>query len=237
MLRSLLLALVQLYRRRLSCRGPFAGVRCTFEKQESCCAFALRTLEDTPSGAAALTRIVRRLGRCRQLSLYRLADGSVGWGSGFDQVVAAPALDCALDRLDRELAADGECPSVRCAVRQAAMLASAAASAHPHASYAWVATDLPLIRDATAVRRALGRRFTTRCALGTALALAMPVSGPVLGMSLGVACTLALASAWSAWTLRRRLSGLEVLAELDGPNAEDAVRFVRSIGTQATEQA
>jgi WD40 repeat protein/putative component of membrane protein insertase Oxa1/YidC/SpoIIIJ protein YidD len=198
MLRPALLAVVRLYRRRLSGRGPFARLRCTFEGLESCSAFAERTLRNT-AAPAALGRIARRLGRCRHLSLYRLPGGGLAGGRGYDG--AGPRLDAALE-------ADGETDEVRAAVRRAALWCGGQRAA-PGPGL--------LVRDAALVRRALRRRAGCRGAVAVS-ALALAAFLPAfLGVPALLLAILAGASAWSAWRLERRLDDLEVLSALDGP--------------------
>ncbi len=222
MLASICLALVRFYRRRLARRGPFACVRCTFEKLESCSAFAERSLQEAPA-RCALGRIVRRLARCRQLSLYRLSDGGLAYGEGYEAVAAAEnslSAAQALRRLNAVLASDGESAAVRAAVCRGALLATAQHRLLTSEGQGILET-LPLIRDAAAVRRTLESRCRSRlaatlCALVlTCLFFALGI--PALAATLGLFMIIGALSALSARRIVRRLDGFEVLAAIDGP--------------------
>jgi putative component of membrane protein insertase Oxa1/YidC/SpoIIIJ protein YidD len=220
MLRALLLGAVHFYRRHLARCGPFAGIRCTFQDQESCSAYGKRMLEEE-SVHVAVPRIVRRLRRCRHLSLYRLADGGVGWGADYDALVQAGDVPAALRRLDNALTGDSEGGQVRLAVGNAAALARAASRTKQVPPPASTREDWPLVRDLTFVQAALLRRWQTRgvfalllAAAGTALAALGWTDGALVT---AVVAALPLASAAAAWGLRRRLEDMEVLAGFDGP--------------------
>src|SRR5688500_17061727 len=86
--RPLLLGFIAFYRRRLAGRGPFRNVRCTFARIESCSAFGERMAREAPSTWTAAYRILGRLRRCRELSLYECANGALGWGRGYDPLIA-----------------------------------------------------------------------------------------------------------------------------------------------------
>lgn len=92
--------LILAYRRWLSGRGPLRGVRCSFAGEESCSAFGLRATREAPTARAAVGRIVRRLGRCRDACL--LGDGTV--------VSWAPLHDRAPAEIVIEMQRDGERP-------------------------------------------------------------------------------------------------------------------------------
>jgi putative component of membrane protein insertase Oxa1/YidC/SpoIIIJ protein YidD len=222
MLRGLLREVIRFYRRRLSGRGPFARVRCTFSGLESCSAFAERVVAETPSTLLAVRRIRRRLARCRDLSLYCLPGGRLGWGSGYDAMLTAASPQEAASRLGRRLAEEGEGVSVCAAVRRAAVLVAEAAEGAPRTALPEGRAPLPVLREVAALRRVLQRRLWERgllavvAAAGTALAL---LGGP--GTALAVACLLVAAGALvrmrAARAQLRRLEWLEVLACVTGP--------------------
>lgn len=92
--------LILAYRRWLSGSGPLRRVRCSFAAEESCSAFGLRATREAPTARAAVGRIVRRLGRCRDACL--LGDGTaVSW---------APLHDRAPAEIIVEMQRDGEHP-------------------------------------------------------------------------------------------------------------------------------
>jgi len=221
MIRRALLAGVRFYRRRLSGRGPFAGVRCTFAAQESCAAYAERILGETPSAWTDLGRIRRRLVRCRHLSLYRLREERLGWGKAYDQVLACE--EQGVRQLDDLLAADGEGLPVRAAVHRATARVAHAAG---QADGAWrtSGTGLPLVRDAEAVRRALTHRLHRR-GLMIVVAAGLGTVACFAGWSslLVVICLLVTPALVQMGTIRgqlRRLDWLDVLASLEGPGQE-----------------
>ncbi len=222
-LRGVLLFLVRFYRRRLSGRGPLARVRCTFAGMESCAAFAERILIETPSTLQAVRRILRRLSRCRHLSLYRLPSGRLGWGSDYDAVLTASSPLEGARRLENSLAEDGEGGSVRAAVHRAAALVTVAAATVPHQA---AAAPLPVVRDSNALQQTFRRRFRGHCLLA-AFAL---TSGTIAwlgdcGALVVVVCLIALLGfvrARSAQAVLRRLEWLEVLASIEGPGASVA---------------
>jgi putative component of membrane protein insertase Oxa1/YidC/SpoIIIJ protein YidD len=158
MIRRILLAGVRFYRRRLSGRGPLAHVRCTFAEFESCAAYAERILGESPSMLRAVARIRRRLARCRHLSLYRLREGRLGWGSGYDRVLTH--VSGGVRQLDAALAEDGEGTLVRAAVGRAIARVAQATGARGDVQAALI--PLPLIRDGEAVRHACTRRLRRR---------------------------------------------------------------------------
>src|SRR5262249_17756872 len=75
---------------------------------ESCSAFAERVVAETPSTLLAVRRILRRLARCRDLSLYHLPGGRLGWGRGYDAVLTSALPEQAACGRDNPLAGDGE---------------------------------------------------------------------------------------------------------------------------------
>jgi putative component of membrane protein insertase Oxa1/YidC/SpoIIIJ protein YidD len=94
----LLAGLIRVYRRWISGRGPLRAVRCSFAGGESCSAFGLRATAEAPTARAALGRILRRLGRCRDACL--LGDGkTLSWAALHDRPV---------DRIVDEMRCDGE---------------------------------------------------------------------------------------------------------------------------------
>ncbi len=207
-MKRLLLAVIGFYRRRLSGRGPFAQVRCTFEGLESCSLYAERITRESPSAWVALGRIRRRLRRCRHLSLYRLAEGKLGWGRDYDVVLKGSGKRV----LDDALRQDGECEPVRAAVgRAAARVAGARIESGP----------LPLLRDAEGARRTWKRRLWARLtAVGILAALASIAALVGAGIFTVIPLLAALIPAGLARTassILRRLDWLEVLAAIDGP--------------------
>lgn len=100
-MRHLLIALILLYRRFLSGRGPLRRVTCTFHHSETCSAFALRTARTTPF-LRAIARIRRRLHRCGRTAVYALTPTQLGWGTDHDRP---------LPTLLTELHADAETPA------------------------------------------------------------------------------------------------------------------------------
>lgn len=94
----LLALLILAYRRWISGRGPLRAVRCSFAGGESCSAYGLRATAEAPTARAALGRIVRRLGRCRDACL--LGDGkTLSWAALHDRPVG---------RIVDEMRGDGE---------------------------------------------------------------------------------------------------------------------------------
>lgn len=68
-----LAALIRLYRRRLSGRGPLHRVRCTFERTESCSAYGLRATTTVARSAPEAIRLIRaRIRACGHSALYRI---------------------------------------------------------------------------------------------------------------------------------------------------------------------
>jgi putative component of membrane protein insertase Oxa1/YidC/SpoIIIJ protein YidD len=221
MLRRILLLAIRFYRRRLSGRGPFARVRCTFCGLESCSAFGERILTETPSTLRAVRRILRRLGRCRGLSLYRLPEGRLGWGSGYDPVLTSETPQEGVRQLERALAQDGEGNRVCAAVGRAAGLVAVAAG---EAVDALASPSAPMlaVRDSAGMRRVLAQRLGRRCLFALAAA-GLGGTAYLVGLGAGalVPCllgaALALAQARAARHLLRRLEWLEVLAAIEGP--------------------
>jgi hypothetical protein len=198
-------------------------VRCTFSGLESCSAFAERVVAETPSTLLAVRRILRRLARCRDLSLYRLPGGRLGWGRGYDAVLTAALPQQAAYGLNSRLAEDGEGVAVCAAVRRAAALVSVAAEAAPRATLPERLAPLPVIREVSALRRALQRRLWERGLLAAvAAAGAALASLEGWGMVLAVACLLVAAVGLvrmrAARAQLRRLEWLEVLACVTGPD-------------------
>ena len=208
----MLLAAIRLYRRRLSGRGPFAKIRCTFEALESCSAYGERVAAVSPSLVVALLRIRRRLRRCRHLSLYRLDGGRLGWGRDFD---AALVSEESARQLDEALAQDVEGEAVREAMRCAANLVAM----RPSVCNAKSAPGL-LLRDASAVRRRFRKGAWMRLAVAIILIL---VAGVTFQYQATVAAMLLVASLASAYAavgsrrMLRRLDWLDVLAAIEGP--------------------
>src|SRR5262249_23394768 len=131
-----------------------------FEGLESCSAYAERVIRESPSAWVALGRIRRRLRRCRHLSLYRLAEGKLGWGRDYDVVLKGSGKR----GLDDALRQDGECEPVR---------AAAGGAGGGMAGERIESGPLPLLRDAAAARRSWRRRLWTRLvAVGILAALA-----------------------------------------------------------------
>jgi putative component of membrane protein insertase Oxa1/YidC/SpoIIIJ protein YidD len=182
--------LILAYRRWLSGRGPLRGVRCSFAAEESCSAFGLRATREAPTARAALARIVRRLGRCRDACL--LGDGTaVSW---------APLHDRAPAEIIVEMQRDGEHPPAI-----ARMLATRRTVA------SWRGDTAALRELADSARRpapiyshqATARRSRSRIVRALMLAVAaagMSMFHPWLG---GV--TLALAAIAAASTLRTQI--------------------------------
>ena len=101
-MRSLILRvlawLIVVYRRYLSGRGPLSRTRCSFASEESCSAFGLRVAQTASSLRGALSRIGRRLRRCREACL--VTDGvRLRWAAVHDQ---PPAQLVAMMRADGE---------------------------------------------------------------------------------------------------------------------------------------
>jgi putative component of membrane protein insertase Oxa1/YidC/SpoIIIJ protein YidD len=222
LVRKVLAAGIGFYRRRLSGRGPFKGVRCTFAQCESCSAYGERMIREAPTGLAALRRIVRRLQRCRHLSLFRFENGGLGQGSGYDTLLNRPSAGATLKLLDDTLAGDGECLPARQAVRQAALQVLVSAGAWPAGNAAMKKSPGLLVRDAAAVQRALARRLSRRTVLavvaagGGAMVWAVTL-GSLLLVPLLLATFFLAASALGAHRLRTRLHRLEILNALEGP--------------------
>ena len=211
--RWLLLAVVGFYRRKLSKRGPFAKVRCTFEGLESCSAYGERVAAES-SPLVAVLRIYRRLRRCHHLSLYRLDGGRLGWGRDYDATLTS---DEAVRRLDEALGRDGEGEAVRAAVMRSAQLLGMRSG-----SLGAIQAPRLLLRDASAVRRACTRRLWVRLVAATMLSAlavgAVMVGTPIVASMLLFTCVMPLPSAIGSWRMLRRLDWLAVLAAIDGPD-------------------
>jgi putative component of membrane protein insertase Oxa1/YidC/SpoIIIJ protein YidD len=221
MIRQVLLAGIHCYRRRLSGRGPFARVRCTFAELESCSAFAERILNETPSAPDAVGRILRRLARCRHLSLYRLREGRLGWGRDYDVVLTRGSKQDGACRLDRALAADGESVLVRTALIKGAALVAAAAGV-PDDARPTTAPPLPLIRDGEAARQAFTRRLRRRglaalVAAGVGTAVFLAGGGALVVLPCFLVAFGSLVLTWTDRAALQRLEWLEVLAAIEGP--------------------
>ncbi|MCA9705193.1 MAG: membrane protein insertion efficiency factor YidD [Myxococcales bacterium] len=109
--RGALEAAIELYRRRLSGRGPLRRVTCTFGRCESCSAYGLRMVrEHARSLPHALRLIFGRIRRCRSSSVYR-HDRALVWGEDYDH----------LDRIDEIAVQAHERPSTRGALLRAAV--------------------------------------------------------------------------------------------------------------------
>jgi hypothetical protein len=221
LLRAALLAAIGFYRRRLSGRGPFARCRCTFGQLESCSAFGERTAREAPSTPAAVRRIVRRLVRCRDLSLFHLEDGGLGGGRGYDALLRAVGPAAAVRALDGALVRDGESSAVRAAVGRAVALVAAAQPVRRGPASA----PALLIRDAAAVRRALRCRRRSRAAVALAAGglggtAALAGCGAFLILPLFLTAVLAAVSARAARRRLGRLERLELFAALEGPLPE-----------------
>ncbi|MCI0460035.1 MAG: membrane protein insertion efficiency factor YidD [Gemmataceae bacterium] len=221
--RAVLLAAVRFYRRHLSGRGPLGRLRCTFSGLESCSAYAERMTQEAPSALAAVRCVVRRLVRCRDLSLYRLEEGTLGWGRGYDSLLAAPSPAARMHTLEDALLSDGEIAGVRAAVgRAAAQVATAAGVLPPRGRPAGPAL---LVRDAGTVRRALRWRLRSRAVVAVSaagLAGSAAVAGwGLLPVALSLAVTaLATASAVASGRLLQRLERCAILAALEGPSSD-----------------
>jgi len=172
--RDLLLALIRLYRRRISGRGPLSRVRCTFEGTESCSRYAQRVTATVATGLlGALCLIIGRLRRCRQASLQR-EGAALTWGPLFDAF--ATGASGAVHRLDRALTAAGERASTRAAVLRSALIVAryCGQSVVVRGGLALLGRyqrqlDAPaghvLIRDGRHVHQWLRRRFVRRLVL------------------------------------------------------------------------
>jgi putative component of membrane protein insertase Oxa1/YidC/SpoIIIJ protein YidD len=220
MLRRVLLAGIRFYRRRLSGRGPFRRVRCTFEGLESCSAFAERIVQETPSAWTAMRRILRRLRRCRHLSLYQLKDGKLGWGSDYDTALGGVCVEEAARQMDSALAADGEGTRVRASVvRATALVAAAAGSPAVPVAGSW---PLPLIRSGTAMQQVFARRYRRRILAAVVAAAVGTVAvfldqGAVVIAFCFLLAGVKLLLCMSARGVVRRLLWLEVLSAIEGP--------------------
>jgi putative component of membrane protein insertase Oxa1/YidC/SpoIIIJ protein YidD len=220
MLRCVLLAVIRFYRRHLSGRGPLRRVRCTFAGLESCSAYGERIVQETPSAWMAMRRILRRLRRCRHLSLYHLKDGKFGWGCDYDVALGGVCVEEAARRMDSALAADGEGTRVRTSVVRATLLVATAVgqTVAPAAG----SSPLPLIRSGTAVQQLFAQRQRQRmlasvaaAALGT-VAVFLNLGTVVIALCFLLA-GMEMILAMSARRILRRLSWLEVLSAIEGP--------------------
>jgi putative component of membrane protein insertase Oxa1/YidC/SpoIIIJ protein YidD len=219
MLRPVLLASIRFYRRRISGKGPLRRVDCTFKTHESCAAFAERVILEAPSALGSLVCIARRLKRCRGLSLYYLANGTLGWEREYDAVLARDPPAAGVRELGDLLGRQGEAEAVRAAVCRAAEAVVAASKAQ--ASEAWnVAWESSIVvRDARAVRAFLLRSWRVRTAVvGIALLLALTAAAAGYGLTLVLVPSLvAVLSAASASSRRRSLRRLERLEAVTVP--------------------
>jgi putative component of membrane protein insertase Oxa1/YidC/SpoIIIJ protein YidD len=220
-LRRLLAAAIGLYRRHLSGRGSFRGVRCTFEQCESCSEYGERMVREAPSALTALARIRRRLRRCRQLSLYRLSDSGLGWGSGYDGLMDDEP-DRALQDIDAMLAEDAEEAHVRQAVGRAAAEVMISAGTRRRRIPGRPGEPRLLLRDAGAAKRALACRVRLRLAAAVLLATcgaSFWVGGfmaPALPLVFGAGVVAAFTM--PSRRLRSRLERMEVFHAIDGPS-------------------
>jgi len=216
--RRALLAAIRFYRRRLRGRGPFARVRCTFEGLETCSEYGLRAALEGPP-LRALGRIGRRLRRCRDLSLFALEGGGLGFGAAYDGVLLGSSAARAAAAIDRTLAGDGEGEAVRAAVRNAAARV-AAAPFDPAPGAPAGSARLPLVRDARALAGRLAARWRRLAiaALGAAVALAGAAAAgapPAACALVAFAVALAVLAARATSHRLRRLEWLAVIAALE----------------------
>jgi len=182
---------------------------------------------EAPNTMAAILAIARRLQRCRGLSLYRLGNGSPGWGRAHDAVAGSADPDEVLRRLDVHLLKCGEQLAVRNAVQRSGRLVAIASGSSPGRGERPVDTRNLLIRDGVTLQRRQKRRARNRALL----ALASLSAGGILaatGMKMAViaGCTIFLLSlpvALSALASRRalrRLERLEILSAIEGPYSD-----------------
>lgn len=223
-LRKLLIAAIRFYRRRLAGRGLLRAVRCTFEQCESCSAYGERMIREAPSALVALARIRRRLRRCRQLSLYRLPDGGLGWGDAYDGLLDDRAL--ALQRIDSMLAEDGEGAAVRDAVHRAGAEVLVHAGRARGLPVDHTSTHL-LARDAAAVERALTRRIRRRLTWAGILVVCGTLCwagglAALPAMLFGFGGVVAAAFTWPSMMLRGRLHRMTILHAIDEPHCASA---------------
>jgi hypothetical protein len=175
---------------------------------------------EAPSTWIAVRRILGRLRRCRELSLYRFSDSAVGWGKAFDAVVESPATNQAICILDDALEQAGESKPVRSAVREAAL---AVCENSCFVNLRKVRdNDVLIVRNAAAVRRSLTRRVYSRAAMSlfsAGLSAAAVLAGASIALiaPLMLAAAITAASAWASRRVIARIDRLEVLVALEGP--------------------
>jgi hypothetical protein len=173
---------------------------------------------NAPSTWIAVRRILGRLRRCRDLSLYQFPDRTLGWGKGFDAVLRSNANGRAIRAFEAALKVAGECPAVCSAVCEAVEVM---VDSHiPR--LATVGGNALIVRNASAVQRLLTRRLYARGALAFVFAGfggAAVVAGARLSLiaPLMLAAAIVAASAWATRRLIARISRLEVLAAIEGP--------------------
>jgi putative component of membrane protein insertase Oxa1/YidC/SpoIIIJ protein YidD len=225
---AMLQTLIRFYRRRLSGRGVFRHVRCTFTGLESCSAFGERIAREAPSTWAAICRILRRLKRCRHLSLFRFPSGALGWGRGYDALLRAESARDTVRNLDDALIRDGENAEVRAAAREAALLVLM----HNGTFRGRRVPRSPLLlRDASAVRRMITRRLYSRTMavlFFAAVAMVVTIAGfrmPFVA-PFWLAGAVAALSMWASRRLLARLERLELLADIEGPFSDELVASV-----------
>lgn len=211
MLRGVLIALIVVYRRWVSGRGPLRGVVCSFApgaagpEGESCSAYGLRAAREAPTTRAALGRIARRLRRCGDVGL--VADGAaLSWAAAHDQPPAA-LRDAMVADAERAPAIERMLASRRAVAVWRAELPALRACGRGH-------RRPPVHAAAGIARRARDRiaRFATFAVLAALLAWSAPWSAGLVAAALTAATAIAArtAIAWHrrlalhrAWAIRR----------------------------------
>lgn len=115
----ILAAVIWLYRRYLSGRGPLKRVACTFRGTESCSAYGLRAVREAVGVGEAVRRIRTRLRACGETSLFVHGDQTLRWRPLYDLEPAA---------LEAALVARAELPATRAFVLASRAVVAAASS-------------------------------------------------------------------------------------------------------------
>jgi putative component of membrane protein insertase Oxa1/YidC/SpoIIIJ protein YidD len=222
LVRKLLAVAIRFYRERLSGRGPFQRVSCTFDRCESCSAYGERMVQEAATCREALARIRRRLQRCRSLSLFRFPDGKLGHASGYDGMLTHASPTRFLQSLDDKLAHDDESLQVRQAVRHAAWQIMAGEQGLQPNTNAMAGSPSLLVRDAVMAQHTLARRRRRAVFLAAVMAwfavliwAIQPEAGAAVFFVLG--SILLARSAYMTGRLGQRLLDQETLNGLEHP--------------------
>ena len=203
----LLARLILLYRRRISGRGVFGRLRCSFEGSESCSRYGQRVTDEGCSALVAARLIAARLRRCSGARVYRFGDGGLGGEPLLEDVTAAIDFEAARGGVLRELMEARELAG-SCAVVGAAI----DALARDRGLRVRVPEGAPwrfVLRSGEGAQRGARRRLCALSAAALGLALAAAASASLV---LAFGAGLASAGAISSWRRGRRLGRLAELA-------------------------